>query len=99
MNKTELIDRIAAESKVSKRHTRKVINEFIEIIKKELDQGNEVSINGLGNFSVRQRGSHKARNPKTGETIVASPKRFIKFKSSTILEQYINTEKDELDSL
>ena len=97
MNKTELVDRIAAESKVSKRHTAKVIDKFIDVVREELDEGGEIKINGLGNFFVRQRGSHKARNPRTGETVHAEPKKFIKFRCSTTLESYINSEKEELN--
>ena len=94
MNKTDLIERISAETKVSKRHTAKVVDQLIITIRDELKNDGEVKLHGRGNFTINKRGSHKARNPKTGETLYAEPKKFVKFKCSTTLRTYINEEQN-----
>ena len=65
-----------------------------EIIQKSivdsLKKRNRVEIRGFGSFSVRDRKSIRARNPKTGESIEL-PKRSIPyFRASKLLKQRVN---------
>ena len=61
-------------------------NTIIESLKKR----NRIEIRGFGSFSVRDRKSIRARNPKSGETIEL-PKRSIPFfRASKLLKQRVN---------
>ena len=96
MNKKELIDKISIETKVTKRHTRKVMDKMIDIIKDELREGREVKIVGFGTYTTKTRSPHKARNPKTDEAIyVPDTKSFVKFRCSNMVTDYINKPDEE----
>ena len=59
---------------------------IIESLKKR----NRIEIRGFGSFSVRDRKSIRARNPKSGESIEL-PKRSIPFfRASKLLKQRVN---------
>ena len=61
-------------------------NAIIEALKKR----KRVEIRGFGSFSVRDRKSIRARNPKTGDSIEL-PKRSIPyFRASKVLKQRVN---------
>tara|TARA_A100001388_G_scaffold201753_1_gene152856 strand:+ start:1866 stop:2141 length:276 start_codon:yes stop_codon:yes gene_type:complete len=61
-----------------------------KIIIETLKKRNRVEIRGFGSFSIRDRKSIRARNPKSGESIEL-PKRSIPyFRASKLLKQRIN---------
>lgn len=62
-----------------------VINSIIDTLKK----GDEVSIAGLGIFSVRARKARTARNPRTGETIQVAAMKVPKFKAAKALKEAV----------
>ena len=91
VNKSELIDIISADTGVRKKHTERVINKFIDVVKDQLDQGNEVKMVGFGNFTLKEREPHKARNPRYKcEVYVEHKRRFMKFKPSNTITKYLN---------
>ncbi|MEN8619725.1 HU family DNA-binding protein [Shewanella baltica] len=75
MNKTELIEVVAAQAGISKEKAAKAVNALLEAVAGELHNGEDVSLFGFGTFTVRERALRKGRNPKTGEPIsIASTK-------------------------
>ena len=91
MNKKQLVEKISAETKATKRQTSKFLDKMIDIVTNELEKGEEVKIVGFGTFSTKTREPHRARNPKTKETIfVDRPRRFVKFKCSNMITDRIN---------
>lgn len=61
-----------------------------KIIVEALINRNRVEIRGFGSFSVRDRKSIRARNPKSGQTIEL-PKRSIPyFRASKLLKERLN---------
>ncbi len=76
MNKTELINAIVEEAKVSKKDAEAVLNAFTNTIAKTLKAGDKVQLVGFGSFEVRERAARKGRNPQTKAeiTIPASKK-------------------------
>ncbi len=69
MTKTELIDKIAKDCKMSKVSSAKALDSFIDGVKKALKKGERVTLIGFGTFSVTQRKARKGRNPQTGGEI------------------------------
>ena len=55
--------------------------QFFEVIKLELENGNDVKISGFGNFNLRDKAARPGRNPKTGEDVTISERRVVTFKS------------------
>lgn len=69
MNKSELIDAIAADAELSKADAGRALDGMINAISKTLKKGDTVSLVGFGTFSVKKRAARTGRNPATGETI------------------------------
>ncbi|MGB1581636.1 MAG: HU family DNA-binding protein, partial [Nevskiales bacterium] len=69
MNKSELIDAVAASADLSKTDAGNAVDAVVESITKALKKGDKVSLVGFGTFSVKERSARTGRNPQTGETI------------------------------
>ena len=73
MNKTELIDKLADRTSLSKADAGRAVDALFDadagIIAKQLQSGNKVQITGFGTFETRKRGARMGRNPRTGERI------------------------------
>ena len=69
MNKTELVDRIAAGSDLSKAAAKKALDATTEAIKAALVAGDKVQLVGFGTFSVNERPARQGINPATKQKI------------------------------
>ena len=78
MNKTDLINVMAAESGLSKADTAKA---FENIVADSLKRGEDVQLVGFGTFTVVERAERQGRNPATGEAITIPASRQAKFKA------------------
>ncbi|KPJ72293.1 hypothetical protein AMJ52_06790 [candidate division TA06 bacterium DG_78] len=89
MTKAELIEKIAAKAKISKRAANIALNTFVESVTGALKRGDRVALVGFGTFSVAKRKARTARNPRTGETIQVPAKRAPKFKAGRELKKAV----------
>ena len=69
MNKSELIDAIAARTELSKVASGKALDAVIESIIQAVAKGDGVSLVGFGSFKSAARAAREGKNPKTGEKI------------------------------
>lgn len=69
MNKTDLINKVAELSQLSKKDATKAVDAVFESITTALHGGDKVQLVGFGNFEVRERTARKGRNPQTGKEI------------------------------
>jgi len=69
MNKSELIEALAAKTEVSKAAAGKSIDAMIEIITAAVAKGNDVALIGFGTFKASKRAARTGKNPKTGEAL------------------------------
>ena len=90
MNKTELIDAMAADAGVSKAAAKKALESFLGNVGSTLKGGGRVSLVGFGSWSVSKRAAREGRNPRTGETIKIAAKNVVKFKAGTELSDSVN---------
>ena len=90
MNKAELIDAIAAESKLSKADSKKALDAFVTATTKALKKGDRVALVGFGSFSIAKRAARKGRNPQTGKEIKIAAKKVVKFKAGNELSDKVN---------
>jgi nucleoid DNA-binding protein len=70
MTKSEIIDRLATGTGLTRYETEVVVNGFLGLIASSLKRGEPVELRGFGSFRVRDRAERTARNPKTGEEMV-----------------------------
>ena len=81
ITKNSLVNILHDEVGLNKREAKEFIETFFEVIKLELENGNDVKISGFGNFNLRDKVARPGRNPKTGEDVTISERRVVTFKS------------------
>ena len=86
MNKTELIEKIADCSGLSKADSKKALEATLNAIKDALVAGDKVSLVGFGTFSVNERPAREGINPSTMAKIQIAAKKVAKFKAGAELE-------------
>lgn len=90
MNKSELIEHIAAEVALSKTDAERVLNAMTSGITHELKKGNQVVIAGFGTFKVSDRAARVGRNPQTGEVINIAAAKVPVFKAGKAFKDAVN---------
>ncbi|WP_340074854.1 HU family DNA-binding protein [Leptobacterium sp. I13] len=90
MNKTELIDAMAADAGITKAAAKKALESFLGNVEKSLKKGGRVSLVGFGSWSVSKRAAREGRNPQTGQTIKIAAKNVVKFKAGADLSSAVN---------
>lgn len=93
MNKSELIERVAGKSRVTKKMAEDVVNLIFNEMMKAMVNGDRIEIRGLGSFMVKQYGSYIGRNPRTGESIQVKPKKLPFFKVGKELKERVDSVK------
>ena len=87
MNKSTLIERIAAEVATSKKEAEKMLNGLVGIIINELKAGNEVTITGFGTFLSKTRHARGGVNPQNPTERIQIPEVTVaKFKTGKTLK-------------
>ena len=89
MNKQALVEWIHGKIGGTKVQAEEVMDGLMDAIIGTLKKGSEVSIAGLGIFSVKQRAARMARNPKTGEQVKVAAKRVPKFRPAKGLKDTV----------
>lgn len=85
MNKSDLIQAMAAQSGLSKTDAKKALDAFISSVTKALKAGDKVALVGFGTFSVSERASRTGINPSTKQPIEIPAKKVAKFKAGADL--------------
>lgn len=89
MNKQDLVQRVHEVLGGTKVSAESAVDTMVESIVSSLRGGEEVSIAGLGIFSVRDRAARTARNPRTGEAIQVPAMKVPKFKAAKALKEAV----------
>ncbi len=85
MNKTDLINAIAAEAGLSKADAAKALNATTAAIAGAVKAGDKVALIGFGTFAVSERPARTGKNPRTGEVLEIPAKKVVKFKPGSDL--------------
>ena len=86
MNKSELIDAIAARTELSKAASGKALDAVIEAVVEAVAAGDTVSLVGFGSFKSSERAAREGKNPKTGEKIKIPATTVPKFSAGATLK-------------
>ncbi len=89
MNKVGIIDKVHEVLGGTKVQAEQAVEVIFKSIVETLQRGEEVSIAGLGIFSVKQRAAREARNPRTGETIKVPAMKVPKFRAAKALKDAV----------
>ncbi len=85
MNKTELVEKIAEKSGLTKVDAKKALDAALEAIKDALKADDKVALIGFGTFSVNTRAAREGINPSNKEKISIPEKKIAKFKAGAEL--------------
>jgi len=89
MNKSDLINKIADDAKLTKVQAQAALNSFLDTSAAALKKGDKVILVGFGTFSVAKRAARTGRNPQTGKEIKIAAKNVVKFKPGSELSNQI----------
>ena len=90
MNKSELIEAIAASADIPKAAAGRALDAVIESVTGALKAGDSVVLVGFGVFSVRDRAARIGRNPQTGKEIQIAAAKNPTFKAGKTLKEACN---------
>lgn len=90
MNKSELIDAIAASADLSKASAGRALDAMTNSVTNALKDGDQVTLIGFGTFSVKDRAARVGRNPQTGAELQIPASRVPAFKAGKALRDAVN---------
>ncbi len=90
VNKTELIDKVAVSTDLSKAAATRAVEAVLDAITSSLRTGDSITLSGFGTFSVSNRSARTGRNPRTGEAIMIAASKSPKFKAGKGLRDAVN---------
>ncbi|MBI5894964.1 MAG: integration host factor subunit alpha [Desulfobacterales bacterium] len=90
LTKAQIVDIIHEELPFPKNKSTEVIEGLIEIIKRTLENSEDVLISGFGKFCVKNKRERRGRNPATGDDLILSQRKVVTFKCSGKLREKIN---------
>jgi DNA-binding protein HU-beta len=89
MNKSDLVDAIAAKSGTTKSDAARAVDAFIAVVSETLAKGDDIKLPGFGTFQVADRAATEGRNPRTGEKIAIPASKQPKFKAGAELKRTV----------
>ena len=89
MNKMGIVEVVQGVLGGTKVQAEQVVDAVFDSIVKNLKKGDEVSIAGIGIFSVKKRAARTARNPRTGESISVPAMNVPKFRAAKALKDAV----------
>jgi len=90
LTKEHLVKAIHYNLGYSKSKSARLIESLLEIIKKRLENGENVLVSGFGKFCVEVKGERRGRNPGTADHMMLGSQRVVTFRYSSVLRKKIN---------
>ena len=89
MTKAELVDKLTAKGETTKKHAALALDLVFGTIKDELAGGGQVSVPGLGKFSVVKRAARNGISPRTKKKIKIKSTKAPKFTAAKALKESV----------
>ena len=90
MNKTELVQSLAAATEQSQAAASRSLDALIKLVSEELARGGEVVLPGFGSFKRAERAERSGRNPQTGQPMTIAASTSVKFVPGASLKAAMN---------
>jgi integration host factor subunit alpha len=90
ITKAKVVDDIISELDYPKKKSVDTLELLLEIVKRTLENGEDVLISGFGKFCVKNKKARRGRNPATGDEMILDGRNVIVFKCSHLLRKKIN---------
>lgn len=95
MNKTELVEKIAADAGLEKRAAEQALKAALNAISDAVADGDKVTLPGFGTFERRERAAREGRNPQTGERLKIAKSKVPAFKAGATFKSYVSMSKKD----
>ncbi len=89
MQKSNLIEKIANDSSISKAAAARALSSLLSNITAALKKGDRITLVGFGTFSISKRAARMGRNPQTGEAIKIKAAKVPKFSAGKNLKESV----------
>ena len=89
MNKAQLIEKVAAETNITKAQTERLLDVALDTIRKAVKKGDDVKLVGFGTFTKAKRKARTGRNPQTGKAIKIPAAWYPKFRPGAEFKQFV----------
>ncbi len=89
MTRKDLVMRLAEHLEGEPDAVRAHADAFLESVMDVLGKGERIEIRGFGIFQIQEREKRKTRNPRSGATVMAGPKRTVRFKMGKELRERV----------
>ena len=89
MNKSELIEVVADQKRISCKKAEEIVNAIFDSMTSAMLNRERIEIRGFGSFIIKDYKSYSGRNPKTGDTIAVKPKKLPFFKVGKELKERV----------
>src|SRR5437763_1026920 len=90
MTKSDIVDRIAQGTGLTKLETEAVVDGFLKTVVEALCSNEHVELRGFGTFRIKERAPRVGRNPRTGESVDLEGQFVPHFKVSRELRQLVD---------
>jgi DNA-binding protein HU-beta len=90
MTKDQLISDIAEAIDTPKNIVRAALEQLSEIVSDALENGDEITLPGIGKLKVSERPARNGRNPQTGQALQIAAKKVVKYVPAKALNDAIN---------
>ncbi|MCM1369936.1 MAG: HU family DNA-binding protein [Candidatus Amulumruptor caecigallinarius] len=85
MNKTDLVNEIAAKAQLNKVNAKAALDATLESIAQALSNEDKVQLIGFGTFMIVEKPERSGINPRTKEKITIPARKVVKFKPAAEL--------------
>ena len=89
MNKSQLIDALAARYEGNRKAAAHALDSVLDTITREVARGEKVAITGFGSFEKKVRDARWVRNPSTGARMKSKKKAVPNFKAGAQLKDVV----------
>jgi DNA-binding protein HU-beta len=89
MTKTELVEKLAQETGLTKVAAKKVVEAIFAQITKTLKKESRFPLHEIGVFTVVKRAKRQGRNPRTGEPVTIKAHKAVRFRPAKALKDAV----------
>jgi integration host factor subunit alpha len=90
ITKIEIVNTLYEHIGLPKNKCVSIMESFFDIIKSELEKGNDVMVSGFGKWTVNSKKARKGRNPQTGKDLTIKARKVVTFRPSAVLRDELN---------
>ncbi len=90
LTKTDIVENLIKIG-FNRKKSVQMLENLLEIVKRNLGNGEDVLISGFGKFCVKDKRERRGRNPATGDDLILDKRKVVTFNCSSVLRDKFNS--------